>query len=106
MLSAWEDPSGTVVLELPDEILHIGIYSVLGAALWWAREYRHPGSRPVWFFVTGWVYGVSDEWHQSFVVGREAALGDVVADGIGVLLGFGAMVLLNRKLRRRASDPA
>ena len=32
------------------------------------------------------LYGVSDEWHQSFVPGRSPALGDVVADVAGAAL--------------------
>jgi VanZ family protein len=31
-------------------------------------------------------YGVTDEWHQSFVPNRDADLRDVVADGIGASL--------------------
>jgi len=102
LLSAWEEPSGIGLLDLPDEVLHIGIYSVFGMTLWWARHYRHPTATPAWFWGSGWVYGISDEWHQTFVAGRDAAFGDVVSDWIGVLLGFGAMVLVERKLRRMA----
>jgi len=29
------------------------------------------------------LYGVSDEFHQSFVVGRSATIADVIADAIG-----------------------
>jgi VanZ family protein len=32
-------------------------------------------------------YGVSDEWHQSFVPGRDAELVDVWADAIGAVVG-------------------
>jgi VanZ family protein len=36
------------------------------------------------------LYAVSDEWHQSFVPGREGTLRDVAVDalGVGVCLGF------------------
>ncbi|MFC1632026.1 VanZ family protein [Candidatus Omnitrophota bacterium] len=33
------------------------------------------------------VYGLSDEFHQSFVPGRQADLFDVLADGLGACLG-------------------
>jgi VanZ family protein len=33
------------------------------------------------------VYGISDEFHQSFVPGREASVYDVVTDAIGALAG-------------------
>lgn len=32
----------------------------------------------------GVLYGLTDEWHQSFVPGREATLVDVFFDGLGV----------------------
>ena len=35
----------------------------------------------------GVLYGVSDEWHQSFVPNRRASAQDVAADGLGVFLG-------------------
>jgi VanZ family protein len=34
-------------------------------------------------------YGVSDEWHQSFVPGRQADAADVWADAVGAVLGVG-----------------
>lgn len=37
------------------------------------------------------LYGASDEWHQSFVVGRSAEMGDVVADAIGAVSAAGAI---------------
>jgi VanZ family protein len=33
------------------------------------------------------LYGVSDELHQSFVPGRDASIGDVIADVTGAVLG-------------------
>jgi len=32
------------------------------------------------------IYGLSDEWHQSFVVGRDASFFDWMADALGALL--------------------
>jgi len=99
LLSAWEDPSGISVLELPDELLHLGLYTVLGAALWWARDFRHPGTAPWPFWGLGWVYAASDEWHQSFVPGRTPQPGDWVADAVGVVLGFGVALWIATTLR-------
>lgn len=38
-------------------------------------------------FLFSFLYGLSDEWHQSFVPGRQVELGDLLADGIGGFLG-------------------
>ncbi len=53
-----------------------------------------------WSRVGGWtvslawaiaaLYGVTDEWHQSFVPGRMADIRDVVADAAGAALGLAA----------------
>ena len=32
-------------------------------------------------------YGLSDEWHQSFVLGRSSSLADAIADTIGGTMG-------------------
>jgi VanZ family protein len=34
------------------------------------------------------LYGVTDEWHQSFVPGRVADPRDLLADGVGAALGL------------------
>ena len=39
--------------------------------------------RTVWIFVAVVIYAVSDEFHQSFVPGREASVGDVIVDTAG-----------------------
>jgi VanZ family protein len=33
------------------------------------------------------VYAATDEWHQSFVPGRSAALDDLATDSVGAMLG-------------------
>jgi VanZ family protein len=38
--------------------------------------------------IIGAGYGALDEWHQSFVPGRDANLGDWMADVVGVMLGL------------------
>ena len=45
-------------------------------------------------------YGISDEIHQSFVPGRDASVGDLIADSVGAALGAGLVVYLLRRSRR------
>ena len=57
---------------------------------------------PAWLaFVIGVLYASSDEWHQTFVEGREGRPRDVLIDSIGLLIGLWAWFALTR--RRRAS---
>ena len=65
---------------------HMAFYGALAVALQRALELR-PGSWR-WALLVAALYGVSDEWHQSYVPGREATLRDVVFDVLGAGLGL------------------
>lgn len=73
-----------------DKVLHCLVYTALGLTALWALPPRFRRQRPlpasvvVVLFCLG--YGLSDEFHQSFVPGRFASLGDLVADTVGGLL--------------------
>ena len=47
------------------------------------------------------LFGLLDEYHQSFVPGRNPALGDALADLAGGLLGALFMYLLARRAARK-----
>ena len=84
-----------------DKIIHILEYTLFGFLL--ARAIilsGHVSSKNViWALVMAgsFLYGLSDEYHQSFVIGREASWGDLLADMVGGSLG--AMVYQNRGQR-------
>ena len=71
------------------KLAHALEYAVLGLLL--ARAIAELPA-----FAGGLAYAVTDELHQSFVPGRQAALLDVAIDAAGVLCG----VLLWRRVRR------
>ena len=70
-------------------VLHIPAYAVLSWAWHWslADRLRPAGTRAIVAFAIASVYGLLDEWHQSFVPGRFASLTDVALDVAGALLG-------------------
>ena len=78
-----DQPGGDRPLPFPgaDKIVHLVLYSGLGGLLRLATT-----SVPMVLSV-GFFYGVMDEFHQAFVPGRSADPWDVLADGLGVLLG-------------------
>lgn len=87
-----------------DKVAHIGVYALLGLLLYRALQATTPRRvQPVLLFVTATIlatlYGLSDEWHQSFVVERTADLWDLFADLIGAGLGSGGYLLIMSKLR-------
>ena len=80
----------------------MGEYLILGILL--ARALIHTqkyllNSRVFWaVFLFCLFYGISDEFHQSFVIGRVSDWKDVLADTIGGSLGAG-LYLMKGKIK-------
>ncbi len=78
---------------------HLTGYALLGAAylrgMAWTRPaaVRHAAAA----IVLAALYGLTDEWHQGFVAGREPSLADLAVDALGAALGVGAVLLLRRR---------
>jgi VanZ family protein len=75
-----------------DKVLHAFVYGMLGVLICRALSTIRPLSANKWRLVVYAValttlYGLSDEWHQSFVPGRHASAADLLADFIGALVG-------------------
>jgi VanZ family protein len=84
-----------------DKVVHFGLYFVLGALLC-AALHRTPLRRGI--IVAGAIaiaalYGASDEWHQTFVFGRNASVADWVADALGACAGVALVWRLHRGRR-------
>lgn len=79
---------------------HFGAYAVLAVCLWWALGMADlaSGKRALLAFAGAVLYGVSDEWHQSFVPGRTPDPRDIAVDAIGALAGLFLVTLLARRL--------
>ena len=87
-----------------DKLLHLAAYFVLGFFSLGALLRSPAGNRlPQVIGVTLLValFGLLDEYHQSFVPGRNPALGDALADLAGGLLGALFMYLLARRAAHR-----
>lgn len=69
---------------------HFTVYAVLALLLWWTMEPLDLSTRRRFAMVLAGavVYGLSDEWHQSFVSGRDPSLLDLVVDGVGACCGL------------------
>jgi VanZ family protein len=75
---------------ITDKHAHLAVYAVLAATLVWALTDRAPW-RTSWTIVVAVVilctlYGASDEFHQSFVPGREVSGLDLTADAAGAAI--------------------
>lgn len=78
-----------------DKVAHFCLYAVLGVLL--ARAGERTGVGPIALTAIGLLYGLSDEFHQSFVPGRSMEVADWVADALGTIAG----ILLFRWHRNR-----
>ncbi len=102
-LSSQSDPPGVDLG--PDYILHSWGYAIFGAALLWGVT-AGLSERLVWTtLLTAWIlavlYGASDEFHQSFVPGRDPSLHDLTADSVGAAVGIVVLSLVLRWRRGR-----
>lgn len=74
-----------MLFEFQDKLHHFTAYFLMGVLAW--RNFRHFARSPVNLVIISVVfcslYGISDEWHQSFVEGRTADTWDWVADTLG-----------------------
>ena len=74
-----------------DKVIHMGEYLILGILLARAltNTQKHlSGSMIFWAtFLFCLLYGISDEFHQSFVVGRVSDWKDALVDTLGGSLG-------------------
>ncbi len=79
-------------LALIDKAAHLGVYTALGGAALYAlpsaRNRERQGQAALFVLLLCFLYGLSDEWHQSFVPGRCSSAGDVLADVLGGFLSL------------------
>ncbi len=85
-----------------DKLVHFAAYAVLAGTWFWAL--RGGARRGMWIVAAAIsaVWGVLDEWHQSFVPGRHASVLDALADVAGALGGALAYRVLSVRWARPA----
>lgn len=92
--SSYPSPEELPSFALSDKMLHVLVYGILGALIFRAMNAspRWHGNLRLLFWTSlaaASLYGLSDEWHQSFVAHRQADVFDFVADAIGSAVGSG-----------------
>ena len=106
-LSSQSRPLPLLTEHVWDKLLHFIEYAALGAA--WYRALRGEGMSAASALVAAAVataaYGVSDEWHQSFVPLRDASIRDWMTDllgGAAGAAGFGIITTWNAETAETA----
>ncbi|MCK4494190.1 MAG: VanZ family protein [Methylococcales bacterium] len=68
-----------------DKLFHFIAYFIMGIFAW--RNFRHFVRQPYYLMMVNLIfcsiYGMTDEWHQLFVEGRQADVFDWIADSLG-----------------------
>ncbi|MDD1623017.1 MAG: VanZ family protein [Methylococcaceae bacterium] len=94
------------LFENQDKLQHFLAYFVMGILAW--RAIAHLPWRREWTLLASFgfccIYGLSDEWHQSFVVGRDASALDWMADSIGGLVAAISCYWHASRIRQPAAE--
>ena len=71
-----------------DKLIHAAAYAVMGILAWRSFVYLNKPTTLISLVSILFcsVYGVSDEYHQSFIVGRDADVLDWFADTVGAAI--------------------
>lgn len=85
------------------KVAHVTEYAVL-TALWWRALHALGAGRPLVAAVAiAFLYAATDEFHQTFVDGRQGTPVDVMIDSIGMAIAAG--VIYARRRTRGPSRP-
>jgi VanZ family protein len=85
-----------------DKLAHFSEYYFFGCVIcrWLIAERNRFANRHalVLTILIGTCYGLSDEWHQSFVPGRNATLWDALFDALGVVMAAVTYPLIIKRI--------
>ena len=93
-------PSRDLPALIDDRVLHFAEYFVLGVLMVFSvTAWMRRGAMGVsWFLASA--YAATDEWHQSFVAGRDSSLKDIAFDLLGITVALSVLILLLRQSTR------
>jgi VanZ family protein len=90
-----------------DKAAHSGVYFALGVVMFRALAGGSLTGMTFWrggaATLLSMLYGITDEFHQSFVPGRTSDVFDLVADTVGAAAGVVLLLLIRSALNRRTA---
>lgn len=89
-----EPPDAPPFLPINDKVAHMGLYAILSGLTYWGARGEYRPRTAAWIaFLFASIYGITDEWHQSYVPNRTPDIYDWYADVAGA-----AWVLLHARV--------
>lgn len=107
-LSSQSSLPSPVLFIHQDKIIHLGAYFVMGILAW--RFFNDYITSPKIVIIMSLcfcsLYGLSDEWHQSYVPNRESDILDWIADTLGASIAMIIIPLVKKgiKLKRNENE--
>jgi VanZ family protein len=87
---------------IQDKFYHVGAYFIFGILAW--RSFKHLQNQTIILAIVSFIfsslYGISDEWHQSFIEGRFSDFNDWIADTVGAGLAVFLCYKLDNRLKK------
>ena len=94
-----------ITFEYEDKLLHFLAYFILGISLIMASvanlQKASNKKLAIAVLLIGMIYGLSDEFHQSFVPGRDSSIFDWFADCLGLILSLSFLNLIRKLIIHR-----
>ena len=89
---------------------HLAMFGTLAilihATLWSWTTFTHLSLRlSLWAITLSFLYGVSDEFHQSFVYGRSTSASDMLVNALGATAGVASLQFFVKAATRSARLP-
>ena len=92
-----------------DKVAHMAIYGLLALTVFYAFrgawfDRMHPRLVPLLVILFCTFYGLTDEFHQSFVPNRSADVFDVLADSIGAIIACIIRIVSTHLRKKKGSS--
>ncbi len=104
-MQAYEEENTANAMRMLRKTAHVLQFFVFSVLLYFALRLDYSVNKSLLLaFIGGWIFGGLDEFHQTFVPGRDGNVLDVMIDGAGVTLGVGFSYMASRFRKVQAHE--
>lgn len=104
-MQGYEEEGTANAMRMLRKAAHVIQFFVFSSLLYFALRLDYSVNKSLFLaFIGGWIFGGLDEFHQTFVPGRDGNVVDVLIDGAGVTLGVGFSYMASRLRKVQAHE--